>query len=48
MMTVEEALARLLALATPLAAETIPLRHAAGRQMVTPAMARRDQPPFPA
>jgi molybdopterin molybdotransferase len=46
--SVEEALARLFALATPLPLETIPLRHAAGRYMATPAIAQRDQPPFPA
>jgi molybdopterin molybdotransferase len=46
--TVEEALARLFALAAPLSTETIPLRHAAGRYMATPARALRDQPPFPA
>ncbi len=48
MMTVEEARARLLALAAPLPTETIPLRHAAGRYMASPAHALRDQPPFPA
>jgi molybdopterin molybdotransferase len=48
MMTVEEALARLLALATPLPTETIPLRQAAGRYLAAPAQALRDQPPFPA
>lgn len=48
MITVEEALARCLALVTPLPTEAVPLRHAAGRWMATPATARRDQPPFPA
>jgi molybdopterin molybdotransferase len=48
MMTVEEALARLLALATPLSTETIPLRHAVGRYLAAPAQTLRDQPPFPA
>jgi molybdopterin molybdotransferase len=48
MMTVEEALARLLALASPLPTESIPLRHAAGRYLAVPARALRDQPPFPA
>lgn len=48
MISVEEALARLLALATPLNTETIPLRHAFGRHMATAAMALRDQPPFAA
>jgi molybdopterin molybdotransferase len=46
--SVEEALARLLALATPLCTQTIPLRHAAGRYMTQAAVALRDQPPFPA
>jgi molybdopterin molybdotransferase len=48
MISVEEALARCLALAEPLAAETVPLAQAAGRWMCTPATATRDQPPFPA
>lgn len=48
MISVEEALARVLALATPLAAETVPLAEAAGRWMCAPATARRDQPPFAA
>ncbi|MDP4031680.1 MAG: molybdopterin molybdotransferase MoeA [Pseudorhodobacter sp.] len=48
MISVEEALARVLALATPLAAESAPLAEAAGRWMCTPAVARRDQPPFAA
>ena len=48
MISVEDALARLLALATPLPTETIPLRHAAGRYMAAPATALRDQPPFAA
>ena len=48
MITVEDALARLFALVTPLPTEAIPLRHAAGRHMTTPATALRDQPPFPA
>jgi molybdopterin molybdotransferase len=46
--SVEEALARLLALGAPMPTETIPLRHAAGRYMASPATALRDQPPFPA
>jgi molybdopterin molybdotransferase len=45
---VAEALARLLALAAPLPCETVPLRHAAGRWLAAPAVATRDQPPFPA
>ena len=48
MMTVEEALARCLALVSPLPAEEIPLREAAGRMMAHPARASRDQPPFDA
>lgn len=48
LLPVAEALARCLALATPLGAETVPLRQAAGRVMATPAVARRDQPPFDA
>lgn len=48
MLTVEDALARCLALVTPLPTEEVPLRHAHGRMMPAPALARRDQPPFPA
>ncbi len=48
MISVEDALARCLALAKPLPTETVALRHAAGRRMATPAIARRDQPPFAA
>lgn len=48
MISVEEALSRCLALATMLPAETVPLQDAAGRRMCTPAVANRDQPPFPA
>lgn len=48
LLSVEEALARCLALATPLQPETVPLRRAAGRVMAGPAVARRDQPPFDA
>lgn len=48
MITVEEALARCLALATPLATETIPIRHANGRVLAAPAVARLTQPPFAA
>lgn len=48
MITVEEALARCLALATPLETETIPLRHANGRVLAAPAVARLTQPPFAA
>lgn len=48
MITVDEALERILALATRLPAETVALRDAAGRVLLEPAVARRDQPPFPA
>ena len=48
MLTVEDALARCLALVTPLPTEPVALRHAAGRWMASPATALRDQPPFPA
>ena len=48
MITVEEALARCLALASPLAEETLALRQAAGRVMTRPAVARLTQPPFAA
>lgn len=48
MISVEEALGRCLALAVPLEAESVPLAQAAGRWMCAPAVARRDQPPFPA
>jgi molybdopterin molybdotransferase len=46
--TVEEALARVLVLAGRLPEEAVPLAQAAGRSMTRPAIARRDQPPFPA
>lgn len=48
MISVEEALARCLALATPLCTETIPLRHANGRVLAAAAVARLTQPPFAA
>lgn len=48
MLTVEEALSQCLALATPLPLESVTLRHAHGRMMPQPAVATRDQPPFPA
>ncbi|NUB43726.1 molybdopterin molybdotransferase MoeA [Fertoebacter nigrum] len=48
MISVEEALARVLALAAPLGAESVPLARAAGRAMCAPAVAGRDQPPFAA
>jgi molybdopterin molybdotransferase len=44
--TVEEALAACLALARPVASETVALRDAAGRVLSAPVVARRDQPPF--
>ena len=48
MISVEEALTRCFDLVTVLPVETVPLRHAAGRFMAEPAVARRDQPPFDA
>jgi molybdopterin molybdotransferase len=48
MISVEAALARCLALCTPLAAETVRLQDACGRWMCVPAVAGRDQPPFAA
>ena len=48
MISVEEALAKCFALTRPLDAETVPLRHAAGRVLARAVMATRDQPPFPA
>ena len=48
MISVEEALARCLALVTPLPAEAVGLRHSIGRMMASPAIANRDQPPFAA
>ena len=48
MITVEEALARVFALCTPLPHERVALEDAAGRVMVAPATALRDQPPFAA
>jgi molybdopterin molybdotransferase len=48
MITVEEATALVLALATPLPTEQVPLALAAGRFLREPATARRDQPPFAA
>jgi molybdopterin molybdotransferase len=46
--SVAEALARCLALTTPLDLETIPLREARGRVMATSAIAKLTQPPFAA
>ncbi len=48
MISVEEALAHCLALAAPLHPETVPLASAHGRWMCAPAVAGRNQPPFPA
>ncbi|MFZ0099294.1 MAG: molybdopterin molybdenumtransferase MoeA, partial [Gemmobacter sp.] len=48
MITVEEALGHVLALARPMPAETVALADAAGRWMAEPVAARRDQPPFDA
>ncbi|NBD31350.1 MAG: molybdopterin molybdenumtransferase MoeA, partial [Alphaproteobacteria bacterium] len=45
MITVAEALDKLLALAAPLEVEQVPLRGAAGRTLARPVAARRDQPP---
>lgn len=46
MISVEEALTHVLALADPTDPETVPLRHAAGRVLAEPVVATRDQPPF--
>lgn len=48
MIPVEEALARVLSLASPMPLEQVALAQAAGRWMAEPAFARRDQPPFAA
>jgi molybdopterin molybdotransferase len=48
MLSVDEALARLLADAAPLPAETVPLATAAGRILAEPLAARLTQPPFDA
>lgn len=48
MISVEEALDRLLALAAPLPVEQVPLAQAAGRVLAETLTARRDQPPFAA
>ena len=48
MITVSEALDALFALAAPLEAETVPLADAAGRVLLEPVVATRNQPPFPA
>ena len=46
MISVEEALQRLLSLVTPLEAEPVPLAQAGGRALAEPIVARRDAPPF--
>lgn len=48
MITVDDALAHLLALISPLDCEEIPLIQAAGRVLARDVTARRDQPPFAA
>ncbi len=46
MITVKEALQKVLSLASPLQTETVPLANAAGRTLAKAAVATRDQPPF--
>ncbi|WP_226782604.1 gephyrin-like molybdotransferase Glp [Oceaniglobus trochenteri] len=48
MITVDQALAQIFDLLTPLPSETVPLRQAAGRVLADPVRALRDQPPFAA
>lgn len=48
MLSVAEALARLLALVEPVGAETVALAEAGGRVLAADAVATRDQPPFAA
>lgn len=48
MISVDDALAHLFALAKPLGVETVPLAQANGRVLAEPVAARRDQPPFSA
>ncbi|MEM6743239.1 MAG: gephyrin-like molybdotransferase Glp [Pseudomonadota bacterium] len=48
MLSVDEALARILALMTPTSTESVPLLQAAGRVLAAPAAAQRTQPPFAA
>lgn len=48
MISVAEALSRVLALASEMPVERVPLQAACGRWMAEPAVARRDQPPFAA
>lgn len=46
MISVDEALSHVFALAEPLGTETVPLRGATGRVLAAPIIARRAQPPF--
>jgi molybdopterin molybdotransferase len=48
MISVDDALALVLGLVTPLSSEEIPLRDAAGRVLARAVVAKRDQPPFSA
>ena len=48
MLSVDEALARVLDLISELPVELVPLRQAAGRVLAAPVLASRDQPPFAA
>jgi len=48
MIPVEQALAHVFDLMTPLGTEIVPLAQAAGRVLAQPATATRNQPPFPA
>ena len=48
MISVDEALARVLALSTPMPVETVALARAQGRWLAAPVAARRTQPPFAA
>jgi len=48
MITVDDALAHLMALVSPLDSEEVPLIEAAGRVLSRDLSARRDQPPFAA
>ncbi|MGH3136035.1 MAG: molybdopterin molybdenumtransferase MoeA, partial [Gaiellaceae bacterium] len=46
LLTIEEALARILELAQPLPVETVSVAEAAGRVLREPALSRVDLPPF--
>ncbi len=48
MITVDDALAQLFSLITPMPDETVPLAQAVGRVLASDAIATRDQPPFSA